>query len=77
MNMGRAADREEHFTDTHMTDVKLKIPDNYTCKNFVNLLNEMFDIRKTKDKARVDLSILKHKPGKLKEYIMDFSALAS
>ena len=40
-------------------------------------INETFDLRKPKDKARVDPSNLKHKPGKLEEYIMDFTALAS
>ena len=77
MNMGRAADCAEHFTDTHRTNGVLTLPTDFTWKKFIDLLNETFDLRKTKDKARVDLSILKHRPGKLEEYIMDFMALAS
>ena len=77
MNTGRAADWAEHFTDTHMKDGVLTLPRDFTWKMFVDLLNKTFDLRKTKDKARVDLSILKHKPRKLEEYIMDFTTLAS
>ena len=55
----------------------LTLPTDFTWKKFIDLLNETFNLRKTKDKARVDLSILKHRPGKLEEYIMDFMALAS
>ena len=63
--------------DTHARDGVLTLPEATTWKKFVDLLNETFNLRKTKDKARVYLSILKHKPGKLEEYIMDFTALAS
>ena len=77
MNTGRAADWAEHFTDTHTKDGVLTLPEGTTWKKFVDLVNLTFDLRKTKDKVRVDLSILKHKPGKLKEYIMNFTALAS
>ena len=77
MNTGRAANWAGHFTDTHTRDGVSMLPEGTTWKKFVDLLNETFDHRKTKDKARVDLSILKHKPGKLEEYSMDFTALAS
>ena len=77
MNTGRAADWAEHFRDTHTRDGVLTLPEGATWKKFADLLNETFDPRQTKDKARVDLSILKHKPGKLEEYIMDFTSLAS
>ena len=55
MNTGRAADWAEHFTDTHTKDGVLTLPEGTTWKKFVDLLNETFDLRKTKDKARVDL----------------------
>ena len=77
MNTGRAADWAEHFMDTHTRDGVLTLPEGTTWKKFIDLLNETFDLKKTKDKVRVDLSILKHKLGKLEEYIMDFTALAS
>ena len=76
-NTGRAANWAEHFTDTHTKDGVLMLPEGTTWKKFIDLLNETFNLRKTKDKASVDLSTLKHKPGKLEEYIMDFTTLAS
>ena len=45
--------------------------------DFVLLLNRTFDVRRTKDKAKTDLAVLKHKPGNLKQYILDFNAMAS
>ena len=68
MNTGRAADWAEHFTDTHTKDGVLTLPEGITWKKFIDLLNETFNLRKTKDKARVDLSTSKHKPGKLRIY---------
>ena len=45
--------------------------------DFVLLLNRTFDVRRTKDKAKTDLAVLKHKPGNLEQYILDFNAMAN
>jgi len=47
-----------------------------TWAEFVKLLDQTFDLRRTKDKARTDLSVLKQKPGELEQYILDFNSLA-
>jgi hypothetical protein len=64
MIMCRAANWAEHFTDTHMNPEGV-FDSNLTWKQFIELLNVTFDVRRMKDKARVDLSTLKHKPGQL------------
>jgi hypothetical protein len=76
MITGRAANWAEHFTDTH-TNSEGVFDSGLTWKQFIELLNTTFDVRRMKDKARVDLSTLKHKPGQLEQYILDFSLLAS
>jgi hypothetical protein len=76
MITGRAANWAEHFTDIH-TDSEGVFNTSMTWKQFVELLNTTFDVRRMKDKARVDLSTLKHKPRQLEQYILDFSSLAS
>ena len=71
MTAGRAADWAEHFTDTHMkTDENGKRYFDADMKwaDFVLLLNRTFNVRRTKDKAKTDLAVLKHKPGNLKQY---------
>ena len=80
MTSGRAADWAEHFTETHMkTDENKKryFDANMKWADFVLLLNRTFDVRRTKDKAKTDLAVLKHKSGNLKQYILDFNAMAS
>jgi len=47
-----------------------------TWADFVKLLDQNFDLRRTKDKARTDLSVLKMKQGELEQYILDFNLLA-
>jgi hypothetical protein len=59
MITGRAANWAEHFTDTH-TNPEGVFDSGLTWKQFVELLNTTFDVRRTKDKARVDLSTLKN-----------------
>ncbi|KIJ98759.1 hypothetical protein K443DRAFT_41029, partial [Laccaria amethystina LaAM-08-1] len=76
MITGRAANWAEHFTDTY-TNPDGVFDTGLTWKQFVELLNTTFDVRRMKDKARVDLSTLKHKPGQLEQYILDFTSLAS
>lgn len=73
MNIGKAADWSENFPDTH-TDVNGVFTPNLTWAQSIKLLRETFDIRKTKDNARVDLTILEHKPRQLKQYILNLSA---
>ena len=46
MNTGRAADWAEHFTDTHISDGVLTVPEGTTWKKFIDLLNETFDLKK-------------------------------
>jgi hypothetical protein len=80
MSAGRAAKWAEHFTDEHT-----KVGDNgirrfdsaMTWTAFVKLLDQTFDLRRTKDKARTDLATLRHKPGNLEQYILNFQLLAS
>ena len=72
MTAGRAADWAEHFTDTHMkTDENGKRYFDAGMKwaEFVLLLNKTFNVRRTRDKAKTDLAVLKHKPGNLEQYI--------
>ena len=74
MTSGRAANWAEHFTNTHMkTDENGKRYFNADMKwaDFVLLLNRTFDVRRTRDKAKTDLAVLKHKPGNLEQYILD------
>ena len=74
MTKGRASDWASHYIDMHQTEGKF-LPTN-TWVNFKKLLEKSFDIRKTKEKAQTDFTVLKHKPGHLEEYILDFRTLA-
>jgi len=74
MTEGRAADWASHYINTHQTDGKFLPTDTWV--EFKKLLEKSFDIRKTKQKAQTDFSVLKHKPGHLEEYILDFRTLA-
>jgi len=47
-----------------------------TWAEFIKLLDQTFDLRRTKDKARTDLSVLKMKPGELEQYILNLNSLA-
>jgi len=73
MTEGRAADWASHYIDTHQTDGKFLPTDTWV--KFKKLLEKSFDIRKTKQKAQTDFSVLKQKPGHLEEYILDFRTL--
>jgi len=74
MTEGRAADWASHYIDMHQTEGKFLPTDTWV--EFKKLLEKSFDIRKTKQKAQTDFSVLKHKPGHLEEYILDFRTLA-
>ena len=61
MTSGRAANWAEHFTDTHMkTDENRKryFDTDMKWADFVLLLNRTFDVRRTRDKAKMDLAVL-------------------
>ena len=63
MTSGRAADWAEHFTDTDMKldeNRKRYFDAGMKWAEFVLLLNRTFDVRRTKDKAKTDLTVLKH-----------------
>ena len=80
MTSGRAADWAEHFTDTHMKEDengKRYFDADMKWADFVLLLNRTFDVRRTKDKSKTDLAVLKHKPANLEQYILDFNAMAN
>ena len=74
MTEGRAADWASHYIDMHQTDRRFLPTD--TWAEFKKLLEKTFNIRKMKEKAQTDFSVLKHKPGHLEEYILDFRTLA-
>jgi len=74
MTKGRAADWASHYIDTHQTDGKF-LPTN-TWVSFKKLLEKTFDIRKMKEKAQTDFAVIKHRPGHLEEYILNFRMLA-
>jgi len=78
MSSGRAAEWAEYFTDEHTKIVQGNRVFNpeMTWVEFVKLLDQNFDLRRTKDKARTDLSVLKMKQGELEQYILDFNSLA-
>jgi len=78
MSSGRAAEWVEYFTDEHTKLVQGNIVFDpaMTWAEFVKLLDQTFNLRRTKDKARRDLSVLRQKPGELKQYILDFNSLA-
>ena len=78
MSLGRAAEWAEYFTHEHTKVVQGNrvFDPAMTWAEFVKLFNQTFDLRRTKDKARTDLSVLKMKPGELKQYILDFNSLA-
>ena len=44
---------------------------------FIKLLDQTFDLRRTRDRASTDLAVLRMKTGELKQYILDFNSLAS
>jgi len=73
MTEGRAADWASHYINTHQTDGKFLPTDTWV--EFKKLLEKSFDIRKTKQKAQTDFSVLKYKPGHLEEYILNFRML--
>jgi len=74
MTKGRAADWASHYIDTHQTEGKFLPTDTWV--SFKKLLEKSFDIRKMKEKVQTDFAVLKHKPGHLEEYILDFRTLA-
>jgi len=74
MTEGRAADWASHYINTHQTKGKFLPTDTWV--SFKKLLKKTFNIRKTKEKAQTDFTVLKHKPGHLEEYILDFRTLA-
>jgi len=78
MSSGRAAEWAEYFTDEHMKIVQGNrvFDPGMTWADFMKLLDQNFDLRRTKDKARTDLSVLKMKQGELEQYILDFNSLA-
>jgi len=78
MSSGRAAEWVEYFTDEHTKIVQGNrvFDPGMTWADFVKLLDQNFDLRRTKDKARTDLSVLKMKQGELEQYILDFNLLA-
>jgi len=78
MSSGRAAEWAEYFTYEHTKIVQGNRVFNpeMTWAEFVKLLDQNFDLRRTKDKARADLSVLKMKQGELKQYILNFNSLA-
>ena len=75
MNEGKAANCANYFIDKFTVDKTLN--PNLTWDTFRKLLEKIFDIKKTADKAQVDLSVLKQKPGESDKYILDFNALAN
>jgi len=78
MSSGRAAEWAEYFTNKHTKIIEGNRVFNpaMTWAEFVKLLDQNFDLRRTKDKARTDLSVLKMKPGELEQYILNFNSLA-
>ena len=78
MLSGREAEWAEYFTDEHTKIVQGNRVFNpeMTWAEFVKLLDQNFNLRRTKDKVRADLSVLKMKQGELKQYILDFNLLA-
>jgi len=78
MSSGRAAEWAEYFTDEHTKIVQGNrvFDPGMTWADFVKLLDQNFDLRRTKDKARTDLSVLRMKQGELEQYILDFNSLA-
>jgi len=78
MSSGRAAEWAEYFTDKHTKIVQGNrvFDPGMTWADFVKLLDQNFNLRRTKDKARTDLSVLKMKRGELEQYILDFNSLA-
>ena len=74
MTEGRAADWASHYIDMHQTNRKFLPTDTWV--KFKKLLEKTFDIRKTKEKVQTDFEVLKHKPGHLEEYILNFRMLA-
>jgi len=67
MTEGRAADWASHYIDMHQTDGKF-LPTN-TWVSFKKLLEKTFDIRKMKEKAQTDFSVLKQQAGFILEGI--------
>ena len=78
MSSGRAAEWVEYFTDKHTKIVQGNrvFDPAMTWAELIKLLDQNFDLRRTKDKARADLSVLKMKQGELEQYILDFNSLA-
>jgi len=79
MSSGRAAEWAEHFTDEHTKIAKGKriFSPGLTWAEFVKLLDQTFDLRRTRDRAIMELAALRMKPGELKQYILNFNSLAS
>jgi len=74
MTEGRAANWASHYIDMHQTNRKFLPTDTWV--SFKKLLEKTFNIRKMKEKAQTDFTVLKHRPGHLEEYILDFRTLA-
>jgi len=79
MSLGRAAEWAEHFTNGHIMIVEGKRVFNpgMTWAECVKLLDQTFDLGRTRDRARADLAALRMKSGELEPYILDFNLLAS
>ena len=76
MSLGKAADWENHFMETHKNANRV-FTLNMTWAEFVKELDKTFNTQKTRDKARTNLVLLKHKPGQLEQYILCFNTLTS
>jgi len=80
MSSGRAAEWAKHFTDEKTkvnTQGERIFSPGLTWAEFVKLLDQTFDLRRTRDRARMDLAMLRMKSGELEQYILDFNLLAS
>ena len=79
MSLGRAAEWAKHFTNEHtkIAEGKRIFSPGLTWAEFIKLLDQTFDLRRTRDRARVDLAALRMKSGELKQYILDFNLLTS
>jgi len=78
MSLGRAAEWAEHFTNkkTKVNTQRERIFNpGLTWAEFVKLLDQTFDLRRTRDRARTDLATLRMKPGELEQYILNFNSL--
>ena len=79
MSLGRAAEWAEHFTDEHTKTTKGKriFSPGLAWAEFIKLLDQTFDLKRTRDRARADLAALRMKTGEHEQYILDFNLLTS